>query len=41
MRDYDIVDTNAYNIDGCGICGRKPGTTEGYRRKCDWLKKLL
>jgi len=39
MREYEIIDTNADNIGGCGICGRKPGRTEGYRRKCDWLKK--
>ena len=23
----------------CSFCGRKPGKTEGHRRKCDWLKK--
>ncbi len=39
MREYEIVDTTADNIGGCGICGRKPGRTEGDRRKCDWLKK--
>ena len=39
MREYEIVDTNADNIGGCGICGRKPDRTEGHRRKCDWLKK--
>ena len=39
MREYEVVDTNAGNIDGCGICGLKPGRTEGYRHKCDWLKK--
>ena len=39
MSEYEIVDTNADNIGGCGICGRKPGRTEGYRRKCDWLKQ--
>jgi L-amino acid N-acyltransferase YncA len=39
MREYEIVDTNADNIGACGICGRKPGRTEGHRRKCDWLKK--
>lgn len=39
MREYEVVDTNAANIDGCGICGLKPGRTEGYRRKCNWLKK--
>src|SRR5271157_5750352 len=39
MREYEIVDTNADNISACSICGRKPGRTEGHRRKCDWLKK--
>ena len=39
MKEYEVVDTNADNIGGCVICGRKPGRTEGYRRKCDWLKK--
>ena len=39
MKEYEIIDTNADNIGGCGICGRKPGRTEGHRRKCDWLKK--
>jgi ribosomal protein S18 acetylase RimI-like enzyme len=39
MREYEIVDTDADNIGGCGICGRKPGRTEGYRRKRDWLRK--
>ena len=39
IKEYEIIDTNADNIGGCGICGRKPGRTEGYRRKCDWLKK--
>jgi GNAT superfamily N-acetyltransferase len=39
MRDYEIVDTDANNIGCCGICGRKAGKTEGYRRKCDWLKE--
>ena len=39
MKEYEVIDTNADNIGGCGICGRKPGRTEGHRRKCDWLKK--
>ena len=39
MREYEVVDTNADNIGGCGVCGRKPGRTEGHRRKCEWLKK--
>jgi GNAT superfamily N-acetyltransferase len=38
MREYEIINTNAGNIGGCGVCGRKPGRTEGHRRKCDWLK---
>ena len=39
MKEYEIIDTNADNIGGCGLCGCKPGRTEGHRRKCDWLKK--
>jgi len=39
MSEYEIVDTNAENIRGCGICGRKNPNNEGYRRKCDWLKQ--
>jgi len=39
MKECEIIDTNADNIGGCGICGRKPGRTEGHRRKSDWLKK--
>ncbi|MFH1394436.1 MAG: GNAT family N-acetyltransferase [Candidatus Micrarchaeota archaeon] len=39
MREYEVVDTNADNIGACSFCQRKPGRTEGHRRKCDWLKK--
>ena len=39
MREYEVVDTNAENIGGCGCCGYKSGKNEGHRRKCDWLKK--
>ena len=39
MRDYEVVDTNADNIGGCGICRYKSGKNEGRRRKLDWLKK--
>ncbi len=39
MREYEIVDTNADNIGGCGICRYKSGKNEGRRRKLDWLKK--
>jgi len=39
MSEYEVIETHADNIGGCGICGRKPGRTEGYRRKCDWLKE--
>ena len=39
MREYEVVDTNADNIGGCGFCGYKSGKNEGHRRKLDWLKK--
>jgi L-amino acid N-acyltransferase YncA len=39
MRDYEVIDTNAENIGGCGFCGYKPGRTEGHRRKAEWLKE--
>jgi L-amino acid N-acyltransferase YncA len=39
MREYEIVDTNADNIGGCGLCGYKDGKNEGRRRKLEWLKK--
>jgi GNAT superfamily N-acetyltransferase len=39
MREYEIVDTHADNIGGCGICGRNNPNNEGYRRKLDWLKE--
>jgi L-amino acid N-acyltransferase YncA len=39
MREYEIVDTNAENIGGCGFCGRKDPNNEGHRRKSEWLRK--
>lgn len=39
MSEYEIVDTNAGNIGGCGFCGRKDPDNEGYRRKAEWLRK--
>lgn len=39
MEEYEVIDTNADNIGGCGFCGYEPGGTEGHRRKCDWLKR--
>ena len=33
MSEYEIVDTNAENIGGCGFCGYKSGKNEGHRRK--------
>jgi ribosomal protein S18 acetylase RimI-like enzyme len=39
MKEYEIIDTNAGNIDGCVICRYKSGKNEGRRRKLDWLKK--
>ncbi|MBP7050041.1 MAG: hypothetical protein KBE65_03410 [Phycisphaerae bacterium] len=40
MSEYEIIDTNAQNLGGCGFCGRKDPDNEGYRRKSEWLKKL-
>lgn len=39
MSEYEIVDTDAGNIGGCGLCGNKPGRNEGHRRKSQWLKE--
>lgn len=39
MTEYEVIDTNADNIGGCGFCGYKSGKNEGHRRKCEWLKK--
>ncbi|RJP32006.1 MAG: GNAT family N-acetyltransferase [Candidatus Omnitrophota bacterium] len=39
MREYEIVDTNAENIDGCSICRYKDGNNVGYRLKSNWLKE--
>jgi hypothetical protein len=39
MPEYEVVDTNADNIGGCGICRYKSGKNEGRRRKLDWLKE--
>jgi N-acetylglutamate synthase-like GNAT family acetyltransferase len=39
MSEYEIVDTNAENIGGCGFCGYKAGRSEGQRRKAAWLKE--
>lgn len=39
MGEYEIVDTHADNIDGCGLCGNKNARNLGYRRKTEWLKQ--
>ena len=39
MSDYQIIDTNADNIGGCGLCGNKNANNLGYRRKMNWLKE--
>ncbi len=39
MREYEVIDTNAANIGGCGICRYKNAKNEGRRRKLDWLKQ--
>jgi GNAT superfamily N-acetyltransferase len=37
MNDFRIIDTNADNIDGCGLCGNKSTSNLGHRRKTKWL----
>ena len=39
MREHEIVDTNAENIDGCSFCGYKDANNLGHRRKTKWLKE--
>src|SRR5512136_3039868 len=39
MKDYEIIDTNAENIEGCSFCGYKHASNLGHRRKTDWLKE--
>ena len=39
MREHEIIDTNAENIDGCSFCGYKDANNLGHRRKTDWLKE--
>jgi len=39
MSDYEIVRTNADNIDGCSFCGYKNARNLGFRLKTNWLKK--
>jgi N-acetylglutamate synthase-like GNAT family acetyltransferase len=39
MKDYEIIDTNADNIGGCGFCGYKDAHNLGHQRKTEWLKK--
>ncbi len=39
MSDYEIIDTNADNIDGCSLCGNKNVKNLGHRRKVNWLKQ--
>ncbi len=38
MRDYEVIDTHAENIGGCGFCGYKPGRSDGHHRESKWLK---
>jgi ribosomal protein S18 acetylase RimI-like enzyme len=39
MREYEVVDTNADNIDGRSLCGNKNANNLGLRRKANWLKE--
>jgi hypothetical protein len=38
-EEYEIVDTHADNIAGCGICRYTNDKNEGRCRKLDWLKQ--
>jgi len=38
MSDYQIIDTHADNVGGCGHCGNKRANNPGHRRKTNWLK---
>ncbi|NLZ05142.1 MAG: GNAT family N-acetyltransferase [Phycisphaerae bacterium] len=39
MSEYEIVETNAENIDACSLCGNKSANNAGRRRKANWLKE--
>jgi GNAT superfamily N-acetyltransferase len=39
MKEYQIIETNAENVGGCGFCWYKPGRSLGHRRKTAWLKE--
>jgi GNAT superfamily N-acetyltransferase len=39
MREHEIIDTHAGNIEGCSFCGYKDANSLGHRRKADWLKE--
>lgn len=39
IDEYEIIDTNAWNISACGFCGYKTEGSEGHRRKAKWLKE--
>jgi len=39
MSDYEIIDTNADNVGGCGHCGNKNANNLGHRRKTNWLRE--
>ncbi|MHB8898588.1 MAG: GNAT family N-acetyltransferase [Thermoguttaceae bacterium] len=38
MGGYQIIDTDADNVGGCGHCGNKNAGNLGHRRKTAWLK---
>jgi len=38
MREYEVINTNAENIGGCGFCGYKPGRSDGHYRTSKRLK---
>lgn len=38
MSGYQIIETDADNVGGCGHCGNKNANNLGHRRKTNWLK---
>ncbi len=38
MSGYQIIETDADNVGGCGHCGNKNAGNLGHRRKTNWLK---
>jgi ribosomal protein S18 acetylase RimI-like enzyme len=40
-KDYEVIETNAENIGGCGFCCYKSSRSGGYHGKSKWLKSRI